>query len=379
MAGKILSIGVNAYEANVTKRVGSNQYAYKLLVELERLTREATVEWTVYLPESPVADLPAERPGFRYRVCSPKRMWTQLRLPLELYFRNQHHDVFLCLGHYAPRFCPFPSVICILDLAFLKFPQFFLKKDLYQLKNWTEYSAKNAKHVFTISESSKKDIIDLYHKKETEVSIVYPGLEAQDPGTSTQTVDEHALQKFGLEEKKYLISVGTIQPRKNVISAIHAFEKINPMRANAYKLVLVGKAGWLTDEFEKVLADSPQRQNIISTGFVSDAEKTTLLQKAAASFLVGYYEGFGIPAIESLQAGVVPVVANTGSLPEVVGEYGILIDPYSVDSIADGFTKALDMNVDAMRRSQMLEWARQYSWEQSAQKMLEVLYDHFGH
>jgi glycosyltransferase involved in cell wall biosynthesis len=379
MAGKTLSIGVNAYEANVTKRVGSNQYAYRLLVELERLTRESSVDWTVYLPEAPLSDLPKERPGYHYAVCPPKRMWSQWRLPLQLYLHNSHHDVFLSLGHYAPRFCPFPSVICILDLAFLKFPQFFLKKDLYQLKNWTQYSAQNAKHIFTISQSSKKDIVEMYHKNEADVSIVYPGIETQQSLENRDQISEQALQKFGLEEKKYLVSVGTIQPRKNVISAIHAFEKINPMRGNAYKLVLVGKAGWLTDEFEKVLANSPQKQNIISTGFVSDSEKTTLLEKAAASFLVGYYEGFGIPAIESLQAGIIPVVANTGSLPEVVGEYGILIDPYSVDSIADGFTTALGMNVDAMRRSQMLEWARQYSWEQSAQRMLEVLYDHFGH
>ncbi|MEP7166984.1 MAG: glycosyltransferase family 1 protein [Candidatus Woesebacteria bacterium] len=378
MEQKSLSIGVNAYEANVAKRVGSNQYAFRLLVELERVSRGKTIEWTVYLPSIPLFDLPKERPGFAYVVCPPKKLWSQWRLPLQLYLKNKHHDVFLSLGHYSPRFCPSPTVICILDLAFLKFPQFFLKKDLYQLKNWTAYSARNAQHIFTISQSSKKDILEVYKKQESEVSIAYPGLESVQALETMDPITQKILERFKLENRRYIVSIGTIQPRKNIVGAIHAFEKVNPEKGNIYKLVLVGKAGWLTDEFERIILNSPQKENIVLTGFVDDDEKQGLLQHAAASFLVGYYEGFGIPAIESLQAGVVPVVANTASLPEVVGEYGILIDPYSVDSIASGFTKALEMNVDALRRSQMLEWAKRFSWEESATNMLSILVDKFG-
>lgn len=386
-----LSIGVNAYEANVAKRVGSNKYAFEVLCQMERLTREpeatsalipklngVKVLWTVYLPSPPLVDLPKERPGFVYKVIPPSKMWTQWRLPLELYFGGAKHDVFLSLGHYSPRMSPFPTAICILDLAFLKFPQFFLKKDLYQLKEWTKYSVRQAKHIFTISKSSKNDIIEHYKRLDADITIAYPGVD-QESKEETQLLDpfgqemDALFQKYGISKGKYILSVGTIQPRKNIIHAIKAFELFNPRHDNSFKLVLIGKTGWLSGEFEQVVKTSPQKENIVLTGFIDDTEKQLLLRSCACTFLVGYYEGFGIPAIESMAAGVVPVVSNTASLPEVVGGFGILVDPYSVDKIADGFAIAVENPPTAMRRAEMFEWSKQFCWEESGKRILEAL------
>jgi glycosyltransferase involved in cell wall biosynthesis len=376
----MLSIGVNAYEANIAKRVGSNLYAWRLLCELEKQTRNtAEISWTIYLPSTPLLDLPKERSNFKYSICAPRRMWTFWRLPLELYLHNRHHNIFLSLGHYAPKFCPYPQAICILDLAFLKFPQFFLKKDLYKLQRWTEDSARRSKHIFTISKSAKKDIIELYKKSDAEITIAYPGVDLAGIPADAEILakKDEVLSKYHLEEGKYFVALGTIQPRKNIISTIAAFERINAENGNAYKLVLVGKSGWMTEEFDRTLAASSQKENIIVTGFVDDVQKWCILKYATASVLVGFYEGFGIPAVESLSVGVRPVVANTASLPEVVGSFGVLVDPYSVDDIVRGLKEVIQVPVNAMDRAQMMDWVRQFSWEESAKKMLGVLQEKF--
>lgn len=379
-----ISIGVNAYEANVSKRVGSNQYAYKLLCYLEKCTRSelggTSVEWVIYLPENPVEDMPKERQGYRYVICPPKKLWTQWRLPLELYVHARKLDVFLSLGHYAPRLSPVPSVVCVLDLAYLKFPQFFLPKDLYQLREWTKYSVKQASHVFTISKASQSDIQEKYQKKLEDISIVYPGIEASLVSEIHPQVLLTTLEKFHLKEKRYLVSVGTIQPRKNMITAIHAFEILKSKNTidPECKLVFVGKAGWMTEEFDDAIEKSPAKDSIVVTGYVDEVEKQAILAAASCSFLVGFYEGFGIPVVESLLHGVRPVVANTSSLPEVSGEFSILIDPYDVNSVANGFAQALAKIPDPMERARMHEWALQFSWETSSQKMLDVLIEKFG-
>lgn len=378
--GSTLSLGINAYEANVENRVGSNLYAYQLLRSLELHTRgmEPTanapvVEITVYLPSTPLADMPKERPGFQYRVIGPPKLWTQWRLPLELFLHPHRHTVFLSLGHYAPRFCPYPSVICILDLAFLLYPQFFLPKDLYQLTTWTRYSVKNASRIITISEASKNDIIRLYSYNEASIDIVYPGVEEKSPSQDQATL-QATIQHYGLRPRDYIISVGTIQPRKNLLALIKAFEIFNAAHDHRYKLVFAGKKGWLTEDFTLCVDQSPERERIVLTGFIEEQAKTDLVSQALCSASVGFYEGFGIPAAESLLLGVRPIVANTASLPEVVGDYGILVDPFDTASIAAGMEAAALHQPEGNDRSRMRGWIlEQFSWDRSALRLLESL------
>lgn len=381
-----IMIGINAYEANVQKRVGSNVYAYRLLCELEAQTRpsddesQPVFDWTIYLPNAPIDDMPKVRKGWRYEVITPSFLWTQWRLPLALMSSKKKYDAFLSLGHYAPRYCPYPSIVCIMDLAFLKFPQFFLKKDLYQLTQWTQYSVKAASHVFTISKNSKRDVEEAYALRDDQISIIYPGIDV-DQGIELPMKQQQALiESYGLTPKRYIVSVGTIQPRKNMINAIRAFEDHMEKSKGemATHLVFVGKPGWMTEEFDQAVEKSPYKNNIIVTGFVSDDVKRALLHQAGCSILIGYYEGFGIPALESMLIGVTPVVANTGSLPEVVDKFGVLVDPYSIDSISDGFTKVFSNKPDPMKTSQMMLWAKQFTWQSSAQTMLEVIRKQFG-
>ena len=176
-------IGIDGNEANVKKRVGSNVYAYNILCQLHKIRKSTDykagkariIKFKIYLNSKPLNDLPKQTSWWQYKVLKPKFLWTQWRLPLELYLRESKPDVFFTPGHYAPRFCPVPSVISIMDLAFLEYPKSFRKKDLHQLINWTDYSVRNAAHILTISEYTKKDIVKFYKVSEDKITVTYPG------------------------------------------------------------------------------------------------------------------------------------------------------------------------------------------------------------
>ena len=157
-------IGIDGNEANVEQKVGSNVYAFNLLQQLSLLTnKRSDLKFRIYLKNKPNNSLPLKNPAWNYIVTGPAKAWTQWRLPSQLYFeklKGSGSDIFFSPGHYGPRKSPIKSVITIMDLAFLHFPNEFLEKDLKQLTAWTQYSVKQAAHIFTISQFSKDDIVD---------------------------------------------------------------------------------------------------------------------------------------------------------------------------------------------------------------------------
>lgn len=368
-----MRIGINAYEANVSHRVGSNQFAYHVLVQLEKLAISDDV--TVFLPTLPLDDMPKEREGWKYRVIKPSFLWSMWRLPLALYAQKligKKFDVFYSLGHYAPMFCPFPSVISIMDLAYLKFPVFFKKSDVWKLTHWTASSVKSAAHIIAISEHTKRDVSEYYHKPSDVISVAYPGYESQSLVGQPQRV----LASMNIK-KPYIAYVGTIQPRKNLVRLIKAFELIAAkIKYKDIELVIAGKVGWLADEFVKAVQHSPVKHRIKSLGFVTDEQKLVLYAEARASVLVGLYEGFGIPPLESLAVGTIPVVSETASLPEVVGQAGIVVDPYSIEDIARGLEEVLACTgrEKAHKLEEGKKQVEKFTWEKAGLIVLEALH-----
>jgi glycosyltransferase involved in cell wall biosynthesis len=355
--------------------VGSNQYAYRVLVELERLTQVSHDEVIVFLASSPVNDLPKERVGWSYVVLKPATLWSMWRLPLALYARaimGKKLDVFYSLGHYAPRFCPFPSVISVMDVAYLKFPEFFKKTDVWKLTKWTDYSARNATHIITISEQSRHDVMESYHKSEDMVTVAYPGFD------EVSVVKQAAATLESLKvHEPYVVYLGTVQPRKNLVRLVKAFEMIaNTAKHKSLRLVIGGKIGWMADDFLRAVQQSTVRQRIQVLGYITEEQKLALYARAKAAVLVGLYEGFGIPPLEAMAAGTIPVVAETASLPEVVGPAGVLVDPYSIEDIARGLQEAIEYT-SKEREAKLAagrEYMKKFSWQESAAVILDVLH-----
>jgi len=364
-------IAIDGNEANVQNRVGSNIYAFELLLSLEKLLKsDANWNITVLLTSHPLADMPSERLGWQYIVVRPSRLWTQWALPRFLQTHKNDFDLFFTPGHYAPRHSPIPYVSAVLDLAFLSHPRSFTLHDRLQLTYWTKYSVKKAQRILTISQASKDEIIEKYKISPSKIVVCYPAVGAVKKTTTAQA--SSVLKKFGVS-KHYFISLGTIQPRKNLVRLIEAFESFS-RKQQQYHLVLAGKEGWLARPILDRIAKSPFKERINVTGFVTEEEKWALLRTATAVVAVGLKEGFGIPALESLEAGTIPVVANTTSLPEVVGNAGILVDPTSSLAIADGLWKAATLKARerAILRKNGREQKSKFTWQKTAESVRDL-------
>lgn len=372
----MITIGIDGNEANVPNRVGSNHYAYGILKGLHSLKPQDT-RFVIYLKNKPLPDMPEPNKNWKYRVLPPTPAWTQWRLPLDLYKPWGRPQVFFSPGHYAPRYSPVPTVVSIMDLAFLKMPQLFLKfkRGTKQLADWTQYSVKQSTALIAISEHTKQDIVGAYGISPNNIHIAYPGVDSTSfKRPSSQKIKE-VQEKYRLPDK-YILHMGTIQPRKNITRLINAFEQLPP-KFKSYSLVLAGQKGWLTEEVDEAIAKSPKKDKIIQTGFIDQVDAPAIMANAGCLCLVGLYEGFGMPPAEAFACGTVPVVSNNTSLPEVVGEAGIQVDPYSISSIKNGISIALSEPEE--KRNKRIELGKthikQFNWTESAKIVLKVLLD----
>lgn len=368
-------IGIDANEANQEQKVGIGQYAYWITKSLYQL--DAKNNYLIYLKNKLFPGMPKIRPNWQYRIIGPSWLWTQWRLPWSLIVDRPKPDVFLSLTHYAPRFCPVASVVSVMDLSFLEFGDYFKKSDLYQLKNWTKYSVEKADAIIAISQSTQNDIIKYYDIPANKIRVIYPGYDrekfmvARDNDKSQQVK-----AKYGINGP-FIISVGTLQPRKNYPKLLEAFAMVKGKglrvkgQLDALRLVIAGKKGWLYQDIFSKVKEFGLERDVIFTDFIPDDDLVVLYNCAQAFVLVSLYEGFGIPVVEAMACGCPVVVSDISSLPEVSGSAGILVDPNSADSIAQGITKAFDQREDLS--SQVLIQAQKFDWQTSARQVLSLL------
>ena len=364
-------IGIDGNEANISQRVGSNVYAFELIKAIEAMDKDN--EYIIYLREKKQPDLPKTRKKFAYRVISPKKLWTQWRLPLDLYLHKPQPKVFFTPGHYAPRFSNIASVISILDLSFLKYPQSFKSPVLRQLQSWTRRSAENASHIFTISNFSKQDIIEFYNIPAKKITVTYPGINKRFNEKVGQRLLTRVLSKYQLKNK-YLLFLGTKQPKKNINRLIRAYAAISGDMKKTPDLVIAGKV-W--GQFAKESKSENLPNGVREIGFVEDNDLPALMSGAQAFFLPSLYEGFGIPVVEAMAAGTPVLTSNVSSLPEITSDAAILVSPENTNSLARGLKQILSLSRE--KRVQLVKKgknrARQFTWEKCAKKTLEVLYE----
>lgn len=365
-------IGVDGNEANVREKVGVSVYTLKHLFYFQK-NASSNLKFVVYLKKPPINDLPDETPHFKYKIVNGSFLWSQIFLPLELLknkFSRDRINVFFSPAHYSPRFCFCPAVVTIHDVAYLHYPDEFLKKDLYQLKNWTEYSLHNATKIITVSKTTKKDVMRFYHTPENKIEVVYNGFEKE---IDDQAVLGAGSQMTPLIPSPYVLYVGTIQPRKNIIALIRAMTVLNKAHPE-FTLVITGKKGWLFDQIFKEARNLYLENKIIFTGYVTDEELVTLYQKAFCFVLPSFYEGFGIPVLEAMSFGCPVISSFSSSLPEVGGEAMLYFDPDNHSELAD---KIVLLESDKKLRIDLIKKGRQriklFSWNKCAKETLKIL------
>ena len=364
----MIKIGIDGNEANVSEKVGVSVYTFNILKYFSKIASKE-IQFVVFLKNQTQSNLPKENKYFKYNVVPGKFLWSQIFLPFALYF-NKNIDVFFSPAHYLPRFCPVPQVVTIHDLAYLYFPDDFTKKDLWQLINWTNLSIKKATQIIAVSKTTKKDIVKNYQINENKISVVYNGFEKQDQRSNIKNQSDSLKIK---NKEKFILFVGTIQPRKNLSVLIDAFSEF-ALTNKDFKLIIVGKKGWLyNDIFEKVKI-MKLKDKIIFAGHVDDNELVGYYKNAFCLVLPSLYEGFGIPVLEAMSYGCPVISSFTSALPEVGGDASLYFDPKNSGDLLE---KLRELKDNKELRKELILKGRQriknFSWEKCGRETLDVI------
>jgi glycosyltransferase involved in cell wall biosynthesis len=357
---------------------GNESYATNLIEALAQI--DSVNNYTVYVTRREAVERFSNRwPNFTVRATLPHTPFIRIPLTLSAELRRNPVDV-LHVQFTAPPFSPCPVVVSIHDLSFEHLPQTFKWRSRKQLRITVRRSAREAAQVIALSEYARNDIIDSYSVEPEKVSVI--PLAA--PVHFRPVVDELELQRvrqtYGIKGD-YILSVGAIQPRKNLSRLVAAYSRLRRARpeGNLPKLVLVGKCAWLYDETLRTIKELEVGNSVILTGYVPQSDLPALYSGALVFVYPSYFEGFGLPPLEAMQCGTAVIVGDQTSLPEVVGEAGVLVDPFDVDDIAAAIERVIgDPDLREQLRVKGLERAKLFDWRNTARQTLAIYHKAAG-
>jgi glycosyltransferase involved in cell wall biosynthesis len=355
------TIGIDASRMTLARRTGTEQYSAHLVEALVQLPAGHRLLLYFNRPPEPRPSWPAQ--VALHEMPFP-RLWTHLRLSWEMLRRPP--DLLFVPAHVLPLVRPRRTVVTIHDLGYLFFPQAHPLRRRLELHWSTGWNARVASRVIAVSQATRDDLVQHYHVPPERIRVVYHGVEAR----FRPTADPAALARYHLPGR-YLLYLGTLQPRKNLERLLEAYARL-PLEAPP--LVLAGAKGWYFGRIATALAALGLAGRVLLPGYIADADVPAVLSAATALLYPSLYEGFGLPALEAMACGTPVVVANASSLPEVVGQAGLLIDPLRVEEITAAIQRLLTdegLRAELGRRGQ--ERARLFSWERCARETMAVL------
>ncbi|MEX2054990.1 MAG: glycosyltransferase family 1 protein [Candidatus Andersenbacteria bacterium] len=368
-----MNIVFDVSDLSTNRADGTTRYTYELARRLPKL--DPSINWTYAAPfdgANRIAEVTAGQPSVKTSLTPWPRFWTQLRFPFDL--ARAKPDVLLMPIQQLPLLRPreTKTVAVVHDLAFHYFPQQFTYKNWALLHLFTAHAVREADEIIAVSHSTAKDIAH-YYGRTNNVHVIHHGVDhtqfrlpsAEEKVATWQTLR----QEYSQLQPEYLLFVGQIQPRKNLVRLIEAFERLGNDFPN--QLVIAGGHGWLQEDIKKRIQASPIKNRIIELGRVPDELLRALYWNAAAFVLPSLYEGFGMPILEAMASGCPVVTSNVSSLPEIAGEAAVLINPQNPTSIAAGIKAALDNQLNL--RVEGIGQARKFSWDQTAQQTLAIL------
>lgn len=255
-----------------------------------------------------------------------------------------------------------PLVVTAHDVSFERFPELYsLKRRLWHRLVRPGELFRRADHIIAVSEATRDDVMELYDIPPERISVIYSGVTLEGTGN---------VREWRTIPERFILYLGTLEPRKNVVSLIEAFSAIAD--AIPQDLVIAGVTGWLTKPTERAIRLSPVRNRIHRIGFVPDHLKASLYREADLFVYPSFYEGFGFPPLEALLSGTPVVTAYNSALPEVVGEWAKLIDPYKPAELAAVVQELLKKPEPVSEATQALVRER-FSWGKAARATLDIL------
>jgi glycosyltransferase involved in cell wall biosynthesis len=355
-------VGVDASRITRPRRTGTENYSLHVLREL--LAGDTENAYRLYLSAPLPPTLLPMTPRTTTRLIRLKRLWTQVGLSKEML--SSPPDVLFVPSHVLPLVNPSKSVVVVYDVGHRFFPR------AHGLLEWLYVEWAIRRHVriatrlLTISESSKCDLVRLYGADPARVDVAYPAVDARFAPIPRDAI-ERVRARYGLPER-YVLHLGTIKPRKNLPRLIHAFARAR-LPADTV-LALGGMTTSGRGSVERAVRESGLGKRLLRLAYVPDEDLPALYSGAAAVAVVSLYEGFGMPALEALACAAPVVASDRGSLPEIIGDAGVLVDPLDVRSIAAGLERAAN---DPSLRERGPRRAAAFDWPSAARVTHRVL------
>jgi glycosyltransferase involved in cell wall biosynthesis len=366
-----LHIAIDAHSVG-TGLAGNETYAANLVEALAEVGAEH--RYTVYVTRPEAERRFAGRwPHVQVRKTLPHTPLVRIPVTLSAELRRRPVDL-LHVQYTAPPFAPCPVVVTIHDLSFEHLPETFKRRSRVQLRLTVRRTARAAAHVIAPSEYTRQDLIKSYGLDPERVSVVplaaAPHFRPVEDAAELARV--RARYHIGGE---YVLAVGSIQPRKNLARLVRAYADLRRARgrSNLPQLVLVGRQAWLYGETLRAVEESGARDSIILTGYVSEGDLPALYTGALCFVYPSFFEGFGLPPLEAMRCGAPVLAGDLTSLPEVVGDAGLLVDPLDTGALARALGRLVD---DAALRADLrergLDRARSFDWRHTARMTLQV-------
>jgi glycosyltransferase involved in cell wall biosynthesis len=290
-------------------------------------------------------------------------------------------------------------IMIFYDLSFLRFPKFFsFSKKMWHRFMAPQKQARKSDLIVAISESTKRDLIDFYDINPGRVKVIYPGIDEKfQPIDKSDSRLSEVVNKYGLSDN-FILYFGTIEPRKNILGTIKAFEEIKREKLgklldvdwqgfegvvrgqkdilfdfSKLKLVIAGTKGWLYKEVFEEVKNSEFKDDILFVGFVDEDDKPYLYNLAKVFIYPSFFEGFGLPPLEAMACGVPTIVSNKSSLSEVVGNSAIMIDPQNIDEMALAIKEILEnKELNIFLKNKGIERTKQFNWDNTVKEVLKL-------
>lgn len=361
-------LGIDASQANRAIRSGTEWYAFYLITEFKKLLRGRNdVKVRLYFRDPPRQDILENWPeNWEVRILKWRFrfFWGQIRLSWEMIVRPP--DILFCPAHTIPVIHPKKTFTTLHDIGFVDNPELYDKLSLWYHRFSAWLAVKSAHHIFTISEFSKNRIIDAYHCPPEKVSVIYLGV----AHNILQVENSSILRKYGLWRKRYILFIGRLEPKKNILGIVKAYEKfLSSLRVEVAAsgdlsqadkpagktvaaardnrpgsdgfpdLVFAGRKVRATDAEEYIENRPKLRDRIKFLGYIEEGDKRALLANALIFVFPTFYEGFGLPILEAQAARAPVITSNSTSNPEIAGEGAVLVDPKSTEEISSAIAK----------------------------------------
>ena len=361
-----MKIGIDARNL-VPGLTGIGRY----VVEMTRALVAAEHRPILYLPEPPAKGL-GELVGSDMRVAAfpgaaARMIWSQTALPRAAV--NDAVDVFWGPAHRLPfRLpAPMPRVVTIHDLVWAHAPETMRWQTWAAERAFVGAAVRRADAIVVDSNSTEVALRKRYPGLEAPVTTIYPGHTRLVPGDVAA-----ARARFGID-RPYLLFVGTLEPRKNLVRLLQAWASLAPAVRFGHLLVIAGGQGWRLGDLRSRLADLGISDQVRLTGYLEDTDLASLYAGARALTMPSLYEGFGLPILEANGFGVPVLTSNVSSMPEVAGEGAMLVDPLSVSDLAARLHQLLADDRDLARRAAIARAnAARFDWHLSARRLVEV-------